>query len=262
MKIDEHDLVAKPGDDAEEAWLKESILARAGCPRRQRKQILELTRSFNDGSCPASLVRHLIIDFRMQAFWAPAIRQNGDHWFLLPSAVTLRHSLGILSPYLINVRRLWIVGLAPKLLFDRVVNGISTKIQSLSVRPHKAWVRLPYRYSHLDIADNRPLPLDSLGHLSSLRKLDIHRLLAEEAPWLAKVIPKLMRLEELVVADDGDSHSFTPGVVFSCPMEIFLDSLFGVQGSQDDGPGSGFDERRVLPSNLTLLALIDTSWTR
>ena len=133
-------------------------------------------------------------------------RSNVDPWLVNPSRESLEHTLSILKPTIVNVRRTQAFGIVPEALLDIFLGSTPNMVQSLGIRTrggHGA-----FSYEDLTCPSTTLSAwLESLALLNQLQDLDIHEVTRDEAPRLAIAIPKLTRLQRLVVADEGEEHS-------------------------------------------------------
>ena len=255
VNIEDQDLVPSPGADYRE-WRRKQRKLRKFIPSWNPRagKVIGLTQRLENGTAPANFTESLSLDFRMQSFWIDLPDVEFPE-FLMPSAESLEYTLSLLSPHLINVRKVRADGHVPQSVLHAIVNIPSTKLRSLSIRAFNGIGAFYYNDLTADTEDI--LYLDALDQLKTLRDLDIHHLSNEEAPRLAKAIPHLKQLERLVVADDEAAHEN-----LTCPMEVFLMSLLADDGVGDNQRSPALDRGCALPLTLTSLKLVDTGAMR
>ena len=261
VKIDEWGLIPKPGDDYHDFQQKERIMRRHKVGLSWKavgEETLELTRPLGNGLLPASYVEDILFDFRMLRFGGGDFAEL-DRYKLIPSAESLDHTLSILKPTLVNVRRIEAFGSVPEALLSLVVDVTPLRIQSLRIRTRRGLGDFRYQGSPSGPSAKLSLSLDTLSKLSQLQDLDIHELSRDEAPRLATAIPKLTQLLRLVIADKENEHSEPNKVIGPCPMECFIDNLLATKHLQDCDSGLNNDRPGNLPSTLTSLTLIDNN---
>lgn len=258
VKIDERDIIPAPGDDYRLFQQKERKLRKLNLSWKPAgKEVLELTKPLGNGVLPATYVQDIVFDFRMSRFFRRDLSTRIDKWTVMPSGESFEHTLSILKPTIVNVRRIQAFGLVPEGLLDLFLG--STVVQSLSIRTREgAGVFYYERLTAEGPSTILSLRLEALARLEQLQDLDIHGLLRDEAPRLATAIPKLTKLQRLVVADKQDEHSERyVGVVEPCPMEIFIGKLLAREDLD-----LTCDRNEILPSTLKSLTLIDDSWDK
>ena len=258
VNIEDQDLVPSPGVDYKE-WRRKQRKMRKMVPswKPRAGKVLELTQRLENGTVPANFTQSLSLDFRMQSFWIDLPDVEFPE-FLMPSTESLEYTLSLLSPHLINVRQVCADGFVPQSVLHAIVNIPSTKIWSLRIRAFNGLGAFYHNdLSSGGLSRQKILYLDALDQLNTLRDLEIHRLLNEEAPRLAKAIPHLKQLERLVVADDEAAHESS-----TCPIEVLLNSLLADDGVGDDQRSLALDRGCVLPLTLTSLKLVDTGAMR